>query len=304
MNICLIGYGEVGKKFYRILKNYKNITIHIVEKKLIKFGKADYKFDKVELLPKFKEYFLVIICTPPFNRIGMFKSLNGYNIKNIICEKPLTFSLSEFQKINKIIIKNKFKVITNYTRNFLNEFKLIRNLIRKKKLGSPLVGHFYYSKGIYYNGTHFIDFALKIFGKPISINILNKKKSNLKNDFLIDFVFIYKNFRIYFMSFDTKKVSSTNFDLFFQKGKVEVSLSRKLKIYTIKKNFLFKNINQFSLQRTLNINYLSSYNNVVKYGLNLKRNKKKFGFVTNDKKIYSIIEKIKTGKTFEKIKKI
>jgi len=106
------------------------------------------------------------------------------------------------------------------------------------------------------------------------------------------------------MAFDTKKVSSANFDLFFQKGKVEVSLSRKLKIYNIKRNFLFKNINQFSLQRLVNINYMSGYNNVVKYALNLKRNKKKFGFVTNDKKIYSIIEKIKTGKAFEKIKKI
>ena len=50
MNICLIGYGEVGKKFYRVLKKYKNITIHIIEKKPIKFSKADYKFDKVEIM--------------------------------------------------------------------------------------------------------------------------------------------------------------------------------------------------------------------------------------------------------------
>ena len=166
MNIVIIGFGELGKKYFKLLKKYKKINISIIEKKKqsskIKF------YEHVKFLPRSKNYYLLIICTPPKERLKIFKSIDGLKIENIICEKPIANSFNELKKINKIVNKNKIKIYTNYIRKFINEFQYLNKLINSKKFGKPVIGHFYYSKGIYYNGVHFLSSQL-----PLVIPIKN-----------------------------------------------------------------------------------------------------------------------------------
>lgn len=291
MNIVIIGFGELGKKYFKILKKYKKINISIIEKKKqsskIKF------YEHVKFLPRSKNYYLLIICTPPKERLKIFKSIDGLKIENIICEKPIANSFNELKKINKIVNKNKIKIYTNYIRKFINEFQYLNKLINSKKFGKPVIGHFYYSKGIYYNGVHFLSYVLDIFGKPNSVKLISKKQ-NLKNDYLCNFILRYNKFVIYFLSFDINKVASINFDLFLSNGKIEVNLEREYKLYKINKNKLIKNINQFTLFKKSKINYLKGYSNLIKKIIFKKnyKDKNKIGFQTNDYNLYSLINKI------------
>ena len=68
---------------------------------------------------------------------------------------------------------------------------------------------------------------------------------------------------MYFLSFETRKVSSSSFEIILDNGKIDVTSDRYLKIYNIKKNTLFKNINQFSLIKTKKINYEKSFRNLI-----------------------------------------
>ena len=76
MNICIIGFGEIGKKFFKIL-NLKNNTIYIVEKKKINLKFRNVLiFQDVSSLPREIFYDLIIICTSQITKIGIFKKIS------------------------------------------------------------------------------------------------------------------------------------------------------------------------------------------------------------------------------------
>ena len=294
MNICIIGFGQIGRKYYDNINNKSQINFFIVDSK---FKKNNFKKNKIlflnniNKLPINKIYDLIIISTTPKNRLDVFKKLYEYKINKIIIEKPVALSTKEFNQIFKLVKKKKYIVYTNYIRQFIKEFQEIKKFIKINKFGHTLIGNFYYSKGVYYNAVHFINFIVSIYGMPIKYKVISKKKSEtIKSDYLIDFILIYKSFKFYFLSFDTQNVSSSNFDIIFQRGKIEVSSSRKYKLFKIRKNTLVKNINQFSEIREKKISYKNSFKNLI--SLVLRSKSKKKGFVTNDLKVYKIIDKL------------
>jgi len=291
MNICIIGFGEIGKKFFKIL-NLKNNKIYIVEIKKINLKFRNVLiFQDVSNLPKEIFYDLIIICTSQITKIEIFKKISNLKVKKIITEKPVAYSTIEFSKILHLLKNTGFNVYTNYVRQYLKEFLEIKKIISTKKLGTPKLATFYYSKGVFYNCVHFIDFAISVFGFPNKISIISKNKSlSKKNDYLIDFYFQYQNYKVYFLSFETRKVSSSSFEIILGNGKIDVTSDRYLKIYNIKKNTLVKNINQFSLIKTKKINYEKSFRNLINLVNKSKYNKE--GFITNDKKIYKVLKKL------------
>ena len=42
-----------------------------------------------------------------------------------------------------------------------------------------MIGNFYYSKGVYYNAVHFINFIVSIYGMPIKYKVISKKNQRL-----------------------------------------------------------------------------------------------------------------------------
>lgn len=296
MNVCIVGFGELGNKYYKLLENKINV-IYIVEKKKINLIKKKIKiFNDISELPREIKYDLIIICVSQVNKFDIFKKISNLSVKKILVEKPISNSIKEFKLISNLIKRCKFEVYTNYIRQFIDEFNDIKKIISSKQLGKPKLATFYYSKGIFYNGVHFIDFAINIFGFPDQIKIISKKKSvEKKHDYLIDFYFQFQNYKVYFLSFETKNVASSNLEIILENGKVEITSNRLLKIYKIKKNTIIKNINQFSLIKSCRIDYEKSFKKLIillhnSNNLNKKNTFK--GFRTNDDRIYKVIEKL------------
>ena len=105
----------------------------------------------------------------------IFKNIK-FKGKKIITEKPVAYSTKEFSKILHLLKNTGFNVYTNYIRQYLKEFLRLKRLFQKK-LGTPKLATFYYSKGVFYNCVHFIDFAISVFGFPNKISIISKIKS-------------------------------------------------------------------------------------------------------------------------------
>ena len=61
--------------------------------------------NNINKLPTKKIYDLIIISTPPKNRLDIFKKLNKYKINKIIIEKPVALSTKEFNNISKLVKK-------------------------------------------------------------------------------------------------------------------------------------------------------------------------------------------------------
>ena len=92
--------------------------------------------------------------------------------------------------------------------------------------------------------------------------VISKKKSKtLKNDFLIDFVINFSNFKIYFISFESKNLASSDFKIVSEKSKIEVTSKRTIEYYIRGQNKLFDNLDEYKLLKSIKINY----KNLLKY---------------------------------------
>jgi len=125
MNILLIGYGGIGKKHFKILKN-KNHKIFIVDK-------HNKTFSKISNLAKEKIDY-AIISTPPNTHLRYATLMTKLNIPFLL-EKPLGNSVKGWKNLDKIIKKKKLVCGVAYPRRNHDFFKKIKSKILKGYIG-------------------------------------------------------------------------------------------------------------------------------------------------------------------------
>ena len=243
---------------------------------------------------------ILIIATNVDERAKIIMEAKQYKFQNIICEKPLVKNYNELTKIKSLFKYNNPIIHTHYTRRYLKEFNQLKFKIQNARNDKILFSTFYYTKGIFHNGVHFLDYVISLFGYPRKTIVISKKKSkSLKNDFLIDFVIYFSNFKIYFISFESGKLASSDFKIVSEKSKIEVTSKRTIEYYIRGKNKLFNNLDEYKLLKSTKISYKKSFKNII----NSVYSKKHFSNLKREIEIYSLINNLLKKKNYE-IKKI
>lgn len=117
-----------------------------------------------EMIKKEKPDLLVVAS----NAESHFEICNGainLGIKNILCEKPISYSLKESEKLVEKAKRNNCVLFVNYFRAFNSSHSRLIGKIKKGFLGRIQSFDVKYSRGIFNNGTHVIDLLIRIFGK-------------------------------------------------------------------------------------------------------------------------------------------
>jgi len=118
MSNLIIGFGVQGKKRLKFLKNKKNT---IIVDPVLK--EANYKnINHIKNIRKFKKAY---ICTPESEKYKTIKYLLE-NKKHILVEKPLTLSVIENRKIEKLIKKKKSTLYVAYNHRFEPHIKTVK----------------------------------------------------------------------------------------------------------------------------------------------------------------------------------
>jgi len=99
--------------------------------------------------------------------------LKIHSPKVILCEKPLSYDINEAEEMVNWCEKKNVKLITNYIRRSDIGVTEIYNLINSEKFITPIKGICYYSKGLYHNGSHFLNLLQFWLGKVTGFNVLN-----------------------------------------------------------------------------------------------------------------------------------
>ena len=89
---------------------------------------------------------LGVISVPTRAQYSVFKQMANLNIKNIICEKPISINTSDANKILKISEQKKIKVIVNFLRRYNPAIIKLKNKLDRGSLGKILNGYFWYKK--------------------------------------------------------------------------------------------------------------------------------------------------------------
>ncbi len=143
-NACLIGHGYWGEKLARNFSNSEFFNlVSIVDTKKQNLNSAKKKYPSIDLNENYIDAIknslldLVIIATPTSThfKIAQFALKNN---KHILVEKPLSLSLLEVKKLNKIAKRKKRHIFVDYPFLFSGTINFIKKIIDKKEYGNIL----------------------------------------------------------------------------------------------------------------------------------------------------------------------
>ncbi len=152
----------------------------------------------------YKNYDLVVISTPTDTHFEYLKLCIESNVPLVVCEKPVSNSAKELNKLLKLYKSSDTRIIVNYFRRFQKSYL---NALSKLDFitNNPNKINIKYHKGFLNNAGHaldFIEFFLKKPLEPKKVEVLNKNYDFFKKDPTISANFISQNIEFKMIGMD------------------------------------------------------------------------------------------------------
>ncbi|MFT6746643.1 MAG: scyllo-inositol 2-dehydrogenase (NADP+) [Glaciecola sp.] len=221
---ALASYGMSGKIFHApFLERHEGFRLKLILERSKTLSKE--KYPNAEIVNSFEEVLsdeeidLVVVNTPTCLHFEMCKQalLAG---KNVVVEKPFTSTVAEGEELIELAQKMKLILTVYHNKRLEGEVLTIKELIGKGKFGDlktiklalhryrPEIGAKKWKEeqnpgaGLLYDiGSHMVDFALVMFGDPISIDAdlqIQRKDGQVIDYFSINM--FYKGFEVNLLS--------------------------------------------------------------------------------------------------------
>lgn len=270
--ICLIGFGNLGYRYFQAILNLKlTFELSVVDigasfDKGYSYLSNLKKNSKVKFYKKLNEtpknFDLIIISTTADKRLKLIRDIKkNLKFKYMIMEKPLTQNDYELSEIKKIIKNKKCWVDTH--KRFTKPYKFIGNKINKKyDLHMNVEGK---NWGICCNSLHYLDlFYSFCYSRVSNISEIKKMKwlkSKRNNYYELDDGIIEINCNnniLKLISENVKKKNNEFVKITILNGSNKWEILEKLEGHYIsykKKNFFFKN-ELLSSRMTKTITYI------------------------------------------------
>lgn len=167
---------------------------------------------------------IVAIATPPASRLHIVRECLKAKVPMVICEKPLSESHADAQKIARMAAASKSTFVVNYQRRFYPLIASVKKDIEKGAIGRLQQVSCFYSNGIYNNGGHLIDTVRYVLGDDIvsaKAFVSTRNKTHLKGDLNVDCVLrTKKGLTVAMQSFDQKAYGVSEIRIYGEKGAI------------------------------------------------------------------------------------
>ena len=107
---------------------------------------------------------VISICSPTIHHAVHIKTALELKPKLILCEKPVTASLCDSQRVVKECAKQQVLLAVNYSRRWSPQVVQLKEDLDKRHWGSVRSVSAVYNKGILNNGSHMLDLFICLFG--------------------------------------------------------------------------------------------------------------------------------------------
>jgi len=164
---------------------------------------------------------VVVISVPTELHLNAVKSVfSGCSPKAILCEKPLAYELADARQINSICKEHQCQLFVNYIRRADPGVLEVKTRLEKGLISHPVKGIAWYSKGLFNNGSHFVDLLTFWLGPIQSFSILRNGRKwggiDPEPDFLMNFV----RGTVYFMAAQEENFSHYSVELLAPSGRL------------------------------------------------------------------------------------
>jgi len=140
----------------------------------------------------------------------------------ILCEKPLSYNLSDAKKIVSLCELNNCSLYVNYMRRSDPASIEVLKRIKNNDLNTPLKGVVWYSKGLFNNGSHFFNLLQSWLGEMDDYKIINSGRLWDGIDPEPDFQVTFDNSEITFLSAKEENFSHYTIELVAENGRLRI----------------------------------------------------------------------------------
>jgi len=288
LRFATVGVGYWGPNYVRLLSSTKNISLQTVcDLKQANLDKIKENFPSIHTTTSLDEVAqdktidAVIVCTPLKSHYSIVKKLLESG-KNVLCEKPLTYTSAESQDLIDVAKKNNVKLAVGQIFEYNSCVQYTKKLLKENVLGDIMYLHFKRTglgpirqdvNAMWDLASHDISIALNLLGvNPISVSAFGQ--SYIQKD-VDDVVFINLEFpnkvivNIHVSWLDPCKVRTATV-VGTQKMLVfdDISLSEKIRIYDKGASYQPKSFDYSEFQLSLRDGGISIPN--IKYDEPLK----------------------------------
>lgn len=140
----------------------------------------------------------------------------------ILCEKPLSYSLKEAEKMVKVCKESGSLLFTNHTRHFDPIIRKWSKKVKEGLLGEIYQGNVFYYNGFFNNGTHLIDLITMFLGEVEEVlGMENKSTTSNPNDPNLDGFIKFKSGALVSLQSLSKNYGFLGFRIFGGRGMLE-----------------------------------------------------------------------------------
>lgn len=195
-------------------------------------------FESLQAVSTIDKPDILVIATPPSQRLELVRQCLKFRPRLILMEKPLASSVEEGRRILSLCSKSGAGIFVNYFRRCEPTAIEIGNRIRSGTFGAFQSGHVYYSGGLGNNASHFIDLILYWFGPPISWGSIGRVvRGYASPDPDIDFWLDLNGRRCVFQAVDDRIFSMGQVELIFEKSALRYEdFGRRITLYKVEKD--------------------------------------------------------------------
>jgi len=141
----------------------------------------------VEMKPE-----VIIIAAPTSTHRSLLEEILGrYHPRAILCEKPLAVTGEDSRWMYRACQDARVPIFINFIRRADPAVQEIRNRIAKGVIATPLKAVVWYSKGMFHNGSHFVDLMSYWLGSILSVRLISSGRNlgfhDAEPDFEINF---------------------------------------------------------------------------------------------------------------------
>ncbi|MBU4348545.1 Gfo/Idh/MocA family oxidoreductase [Patescibacteria group bacterium] len=245
----------------KIKKNKLSVTIYSDWQKMVEAEKLE----------------LVVVATNTDSHAKICDKLIDLGVKNILCEKPISYSLEESKKLIKKAEKAGCVLFVNYFRAFNDSYARLIKKIKSRFLGRIQSFDVKYSRGIFNNGTHMIDLLIRMFGEvKTARGVKNLTCNFFEKDPTINASLQFKNgISGYIHGLNNDFYNIFELDILGEKGRIKI-INDKAELFLRGKSKLVKGCSVLKIQSSKNLISIKDglypvYENIY---LNLKNKEK------------------------------
>ena len=164
---------------------------------------------------------IVVISTPTSAHAKTVKEvLAAGKPLAIMCEKPLSYNYEEAKQIVSTVAEHGCQLFVNYMRISNAGVLEVKRRIQEDLIQGPFKGVAWYSKGLFNNGSHFLNLIEFWLGRVVESHVLISGRNWDGHDPEPDLAIDFKNGRVYFLAALEEDFSHYTIELVAKNGRL------------------------------------------------------------------------------------